>query len=129
MSYSDFMNKKCSISRVVKTATPNTNTFGEQVNIPTVVKTRIPCRIEKSVEKELIEAYCAGDFKKSLFIVFVEMGTGIYTGDVLTIEGRVEDFLGLNEHSNELKVLDVDDAGGCEGHHVECIARYREEVD
>jgi hypothetical protein len=127
MSYNDYLNKTGNISRKVKSSA--VNEYGEKTDTLTAISTLVPCRVERVFEKDLLEAYVGGDHTKALFVVYLNMGSGIRQGDIFTMDDAIEGMMDLNGASNGLKIIDVDDAGGSHGHHVECMARFREEID
>lgn len=128
MSYSGFMNKTCTVKRYSIGATRND--AGEYPKTETVVGTGIPCRIEKEYDRGLTEQFTGGDHNKGLYVVFFEIGVNIRAGDLVTINGDVPDWQWLSDgENNEITVVDVDDAGGGEGHHIETLCQYRKGVE
>ena len=122
MGYSGFLNKTCNSTR--KSSGTTRNDYGERINADVQILDGAPCRLEKLFEKELLEAYRGGDHGVGIMCVYFEIDADVREGDVITVEEDVLDFIG---HSAELKVVDVDDAGG-HGDHLETYCKYRKEL-
>lgn len=128
MSFSDFLNKTCTIRRYTVSGT--VNEFGEEIKTITVVGTLVPCRIEKLYDRELVEMFAGGDHAKGIYVVYFENGINIRNGDVLVIDGMVPDWEYITDGvKNDLTVMDVDDAGGGITHHLEVFCRYRKGIN
>jgi len=128
MAYSDFMNKTCTITRIVVGTARNE--YRELIKTPTVIGTLVPCRLEELYDRELVEAFVGGDHAKGIYVVYFEPGVNIRPGDLVTIDGDVPNWEHLTTgNNNQLTVLNVDDAGGTIGHHLEVFCRYRKEIE
>lgn len=126
MAFIDFLNKTCKIQR--KSKGTSVGEFGEAVVAQEEVADDIPCRLEKLYDRELVEAYGGGDHDKGIYVLYLKSGQDINSGDVVTINETVQDFDGNNSDANDVIIMDVEDAGGGQSHHLQCFCRYREEL-
>lgn len=128
MAYSDFLNKTCTITRISVSGAKNE--YGEETKTPTVIGSNVPCRLEELYDRELVEHFVGGDHAKGIYVVYFNTGVNIRAGDLIVIDGTVQDWQYLTSgNNNQLVVLNVDDAGGNISHHLEVWCRYRKEIE
>ena len=129
MAFEDFLNKTCTITRVTVGNPPVRNDYGEEIKVETVVGTDVPCRMEELYDRELVERFGGGDHAKGIYVVYFNSDANIRPGDLVVIAGNVPNWQRLTSgENNELVVMNVDDAGGTIGHHLEVFCKYRNEI-
>lgn len=128
MSYASLMNKTCSWYRTSSTGT--VTEYAEEKLERTLIAEDQPCRLERLYDRELVEGDSEGDHNKGIFVLYLNKGANIRAGDAVIIDGDVPDFQhNTSGENNELIVLEPEDAGGGQGHHLELFCRYRKELE
>ena len=125
MSFESLQNNTCNISRLKKLSTSPENEFNELTATKTRVASAVPCRVEKITEKEVLESFSGGDSDFIYYVLYLPIGTDVMMNDTVEIIGEVSDFKYINQGVQELTVKHAEDAGGGQGHHIECICKFR----
>jgi hypothetical protein len=113
----------CSIKRLEEES--SLDSLGVQAYTYSTIESNVKCRVEKTNDKDLIEAYSAGDIHKVLFIIYFEdTNIDIDENDVLFNFTNTDNSKQIIS-GQELVVVDVDDACGM-AHHLEVVSKFRD---
>lgn len=88
MSYKNLLNAVCKIERI--SASSAENEFNEKTEEPSTIADKVPCRLEKLYDRELVEAYGGGDHDKGIYCLYLDIGINIRGGDLVTVHETVK---------------------------------------